>query len=42
MSLSDYVLAEIVHVAEGPSVADVLRRAGARPGHRATVETFPA
>lgn len=32
VSLSDYLLAEIVRVAERPSVADVLVRAGSRAG----------
>lgn len=32
VSLSDYLLAEIVRVAERPSVADVLARAAARHG----------
>jgi plasmid stability protein len=32
MSLSDYLLAEIVRVAERPPVADVLARAAARHG----------
>ncbi len=32
MSLSDYLLAEIVRVAERPPVAEVLARAGARRG----------
>lgn len=32
MSLSDYLLAEVVHVAERPAVADVLSRAGSRHG----------
>ncbi len=30
MSLSDYLLAEIVRVAERPTIADVLARAGSR------------
>jgi antitoxin FitA len=37
LSLSDYLLAEIVRVADRPPVADVLARAGARSG-RASVE----
>lgn len=32
VSLSDYVLGEIVRVAARPPVADVLARAGSRPG----------
>ncbi len=32
MSLSDYLLAEIVRVAERPPVAEVLARAGGRRG----------
>lgn len=32
LSLSDYLLAEIVRVAERPPVADVLARAGTRHG----------
>jgi len=32
LSLSDYLLAEIVRVAERPPVADVLARAGGRHG----------
>ncbi len=31
-SLSDYLLAEMVRIAERPPVADVLARAGARAG----------
>ncbi|HEX9823340.1 MAG TPA: hypothetical protein VGB51_02970 [Actinomycetota bacterium] len=36
VSLSDYLLAEIVRVAERPPVADVLARAGSRHGGAAT------
>lgn len=32
LSLSDYLLAEVVRVAERPAVADLLRRAEARSG----------
>lgn len=32
VSLSDYVLDELVRVAERPAIADVLARAGRRPG----------
>jgi antitoxin FitA len=32
LSLSDYLLAEVTRVAERPPVADVLARAGTRPG----------
>jgi plasmid stability protein len=32
MSLSDYLRAEIVRVAERPAIADVLQRAGERHG----------
>jgi plasmid stability protein len=38
-SLSDYLLREIVRVAERPPVADVLARAGERTG-RANVESI--
>lgn len=31
-SLSDYLLGEIIRVAERPPIADVLARAGERPG----------
>jgi antitoxin FitA len=37
-SLSDYLLGEIVRVAERPAVADVLARAGSRSGSKATRE----
>lgn len=36
VSLSEYLLAEIVRVAERPPVADVLARAGSRHGGAAT------
>lgn len=32
LSLSDYLLGEVTKVAERPAIADVLERAGRRPG----------
>lgn len=37
MSLSDFALQELARVARWPSVADLLDRAGARPGERITL-----
>lgn len=41
-SLSDYLLAELIRVAERPPVADVLARAGARQGGASTDEIVAA
>jgi plasmid stability protein len=41
-SLSEYLLAEIVRVAERPSVADVLARAGDRAGGTDTTKIVNA
>jgi plasmid stability protein len=41
-SLSEYLLAEIVRVAERPSVADMLARAGDHPGGTATAKIVKA
>lgn len=42
LSLSDYLLAEIVRVAERPPLADVLARAAARSGGVPTEEIVAA
>lgn len=41
-SLSDYLLGEIVRVAERPPVADVLARAGTRHGGASTTDIVAA
>lgn len=41
-SLSEYLLAEIVRIAERPSVADVLARAGDRAGGTGTTKIVDA
>lgn len=41
-SLSDYLLGELVRVAERPPVADVLARAGKRHGGAATADIVAA
>ncbi|MGZ5296441.1 MAG: FitA-like ribbon-helix-helix domain-containing protein [Actinomycetota bacterium] len=41
-SLSEYLLAEIVRVAERPSVADILTRAGDRAGGTSTAKIVDA
>lgn len=40
MSLSDYVLRELIEVTSRPPIADVLARASARPGGVSTAETI--
>jgi hypothetical protein len=42
MSLSDYVLQQLVEVASRPPVSDVLRRAGERPGGASTADIVEA
>ena len=42
LSLSDYLLAEIVRVAERPSIAEVLLRAGGRQGGVSTQDVVDA
>lgn len=42
VSLSDYLLAEIVRVAERPAVADVLARAGSRTGRASPQDVVAA
>jgi antitoxin FitA len=42
LSLSDYLLGELIRVAERPPVADVLARAGARSGGARTTDVVAA
>jgi antitoxin FitA len=42
LSLSDYLLGELIRVAERPPVADVLARAGARHGGARTTDVVAA
>ncbi|HEX9774702.1 MAG TPA: hypothetical protein VGB83_03870 [Actinomycetota bacterium] len=42
VSLSEYVLRELIHVADRPPVADVLARAGARSGGVSEVDVVRA